>query len=88
MRKSVDVLGKKYGLHRNDVSARSSRASGAITLLLGGVDANTIKLLRRWRSDEMIRYLHISARQLIHKHAATMFSSANYTLLAPNTNNR
>ena len=54
-----------------------------MALLLGGVDANTIKMLGRWRSDEMMRYLHTSARQLVHKHASTMLASADYTLMAP-----
>ena len=83
LRLSVDKIGKKYGLRREDVSARSLRASGAMALLLGGVDANTIKMLGRLRSDEMMRYLHTSARQLVHKHASTMFTSADYTLMAP-----
>ena len=56
-----------------------------MALLLGNVDKNTIKMVGRWRSDEMMRHLHISARQLIHNHAATMYTNADYTLVVPPT---
>ena len=80
LRTAVKDIGHRYGLCPQDISARSLRASGAMALLLGGVDANTIKLLGRWRSDEMMRYLHVSAQQLVHKYA-----TADYLLLAPTT---
>eukprot|EP00588_Corethron_pennatum_P034170 CAMPEP_0194351546 /NCGR_PEP_ID=MMETSP0171-20130528/108239_1 /TAXON_ID=218684 /ORGANISM="Corethron pennatum, Strain L29A3" /LENGTH=92 /DNA_ID=CAMNT_0039119187 /DNA_START=1323 /DNA_END=1601 /DNA_ORIENTATION=+ len=79
----VEKIGKKYGLQKEDVSARNLRASGAMALLLDKVDVNTIKMLVRWPSDEMMRYLHTSARLLVHKHASTMLASTNYTLMAP-----
>jgi len=87
LRLSVEINWKRYGLRKEDVSARSLRASGAMALLLGGVDSNTIKMLGRWRNDEMMRYLYISARQLVHKHASTMFTSTDYTLMAPDAQN-
>ena len=83
LRTTVTSIGKKYGLKPADISARNLRASGAMALLLGNVDSNTIKLLGRWRSDEMMKYLHTSVMQLSRKHAATMIQAANYTLLAP-----
>ena len=83
LRTTVTSIGKKYGLKPADISARNLRASGAMALLLGNVDSNTIKLLGRWRSDEMMKYLHTSAMQLTRNHATTMFKAANYTLLAP-----
>ena len=44
LRLSVEKMGNRYGLRKEDVSARSLRASGAMSLLLGGVDANTNKM--------------------------------------------
>ena len=85
LRTSVAAIGAKFGLKPRDISALSLRASEAMALLLGNVDKNTIKMVGRWRSDEMMRYLHISARQLIHKHAATMYENSDYTLMAPPT---
>lgn len=57
----VAKIGSKYGLAPADISARSLRASGAIALLLGNVDSNITKLISRWRSTKMMKYLHASA---------------------------
>ena len=43
-----------------------------MALLLGGVDVNVIKIIGRWRSDEVLRYLHVSARSINHNHAKVM----------------
>ena len=83
LRQTVAQVGKKYGFKPADISAHSLRASGAMALFLGRVDSNTIKLLRRWQSDEMMKYLDASAQQLTQQHAATMFRAVDYTLLAP-----
>ena len=83
LRQTVAQVGKKYGLKPADISARSLRARGAMAIFLGRVDSNTIKLLRRWQSDEMMKYLDASAQQLTQQHAATMFRAVDYTLLAP-----
>ena len=48
-----------------DVSIRSTRAGGAMALLCAGVDSDRIRLLGRWRSDEMYRYLHVQAQPVM-----------------------
>ena len=80
---SIATIGTTVGLHPTDVSARSLCASGAMALLIGGVDDDVIQLIGRWRSDEMLRYLHVTARSLTHNHARIMFGAGEYELLAP-----
>jgi hypothetical protein len=43
------------------ISARSLRSGGAMALLCAGVDTDVIRLVGRWKSDEMLRYLHVQA---------------------------
>jgi hypothetical protein len=54
------------------------RAGGAMVLLLSNVDTDKIKLLGRWRSDAMMRYLHTTARPLVQGFAANMVSNGDY----------
>jgi hypothetical protein len=52
-------------LNAADISVRSLRSSGAMALLCAEVDTDRIRLLGRWRSDEMLRYLHIQALPIV-----------------------
>jgi hypothetical protein len=49
----------------SDVSARSTRAGGAMALLCAGVDTDRIRLIGRWRSNELFRYLHVQAQPVM-----------------------
>ena len=44
-----------------DVSARSLRANGSMTLLYLDVDSNISNMIGHWSSNKMLRYLHIQA---------------------------
>jgi hypothetical protein len=70
-----------YGLAPAEISARSLRAGGAMALLCAKVDTDIIKLVGRWRSDEMLRYLHLQAYPLMHNLAPAMASHGSFTLL-------
>jgi hypothetical protein len=48
-----------------DVLIRSTRAGGAMALLCAGVNFDRIRLLGRWRSDKMYRYLHVQAQHVM-----------------------
>jgi hypothetical protein len=48
-----------------DVSIRSACAGGAMALLCAGVDGDRIRMIGRWRSDEMYRYLHVQAQPAV-----------------------
>jgi hypothetical protein len=54
IRTTVTALGAQYGLAPEDISIRSLRASGAMALLCARVDTDVIRLMGRWRSDEML----------------------------------
>jgi hypothetical protein len=70
----------RLGFRPADVSARSMRAAGAMALLCANVDSNVIRLLGRWRSDEMLRYLHVQARPLMKEFAPKMLAG-DFTLM-------
>lgn len=60
LRASCKHIGPSLGLTSSDISARALRAGGAMALLRAGVDPMIIRLMGRWKSDIMIRYLHRS----------------------------
>jgi hypothetical protein len=64
-----------------DVTARSLRHGGAMARLLGGTDRDTMKLVGRWRSDAIFRYLHSQALPLIAPLASTMLRHGVFTLM-------
>ena len=80
---SVAALGSAIGFLPAKVSARSLRAAGAMALLCAHVDSDTIKLLGRWRSDEMLRYLTVQAQPVMRDFARRMLQGGHYTLLQP-----
>ena len=69
------------GFSPSDVNARSLRAGGAMALLCGRVDADTIRLVGRWKSDAMFRYLHAQALPLVRHLAHTMLTHGAFSLL-------
>ncbi len=58
-------MGPSYGITPHEISIRSLRASGAMSLLCAKVDTDMIRLMGRWRSDEMLRYLHVQSFPLL-----------------------
>ena len=64
LKDAVRFLGSSLGLTTKDVSASSLIMAGAMALLCFGVDTEIIKLVGRWRSDEMIRYLNVQVDPL------------------------
>jgi hypothetical protein len=73
-------LHPSFGFSVSDVSARSTRAGGAMALLCGGIDSDRIRLIGRWRSDEMYRYLHVQAQPVMNGVAAAMFRGGHFHL--------
>lgn len=69
------------GIDANNIAARSLRSSGAMSLLLGGMDTDRIRILGRWNSDAMFRYLHAHALPLIAGNATMMFQAGHYELV-------
>ena len=81
LRHAVSILGSSVGLVPSDVSARSLRASGAMALLCADIDHDRIKLIGRWRSDEMIRYLHVQAAPVMSKFSRAMITNGDFRLI-------
>jgi hypothetical protein len=78
---SIMALGPSISFLPNDITAKSLRAGGAMALLLAQVDTDVIRLIGRWRSDEMLRYLHLQAQPVMKNFARRMLQGGVYTLL-------
>ena len=81
LRWHAGVLEPTTGIKPADISARSLRAGGAMALLAGRCDSNIIKLLARWHSDAMMRYLHQQSLPIFQKLASKMFNHGSYSFL-------
>ena len=69
--------GTHLGLTHHDVFARYLWAAGAMALLCYGVDNDIISLIGCWRSDEMLRYLHVQAEPIMRIFSKLMISHSN-----------
>ena len=56
-----------------------------MALLCANVDQDLIKLLGRWHSDAMIRYLFVQAEPIMKKFASAMFNNGSYTFFPDDT---
>jgi hypothetical protein len=81
LRLAAAALGAAVGITPSDISVRSLRSSGAMALLCADVDTDRIRLLGRWRSDEMLRYLHVQALPIMAPLANQMVQHGYYNLL-------
>jgi hypothetical protein len=52
-----------------------------MALLCAHVDTDRIRLLGRWRSDEMLCYLHVQAYPVVADLAPAMLQHGNFTLI-------
>jgi hypothetical protein len=85
LRSAVTSHGAPLGLRPSDVSVRSLRSSGAMALFCAKVDTDQIRLLGRWRSDEMLRYLHVQAVPVVAPIASAMLRNGQFHFI-PNSN--
>lgn len=81
LRLATTLLGPALGFLPNQVSARFLRASGAMALLCADVDTDRIRLIGRWRSDEMLRYLHVQAEPVMRHLSPRMLHGGQFSLL-------
>ena len=77
----VSLSGENLGFLPKDVSARSLRAASAMALLCSGINTDIIRLIGRWRSDEMLRYLHLQAELIMRGFSKRMVTHGNYSML-------
>jgi hypothetical protein len=83
-RHATYLLGHTVGINPSDISIRSLRSSGAMALLCADVDPDRIRLLGRWRSDEMMRYLHVQAFPIVAPLASLMVQHGFFTFIPNN----
>jgi hypothetical protein len=83
LRRAAIILFPTLGFDPKNISARSLRAGGAMALLCAQVDSNVIKLIGRWRSDEMLRYLHLQSYPQMRHMAPLMASGGTFHNNAP-----
>jgi integrase len=55
-----------------EVTIKALRATGAMALITARIDSDLIRLLGRWQSDSMLRYLHVQAVPVIQNFARAM----------------
>jgi hypothetical protein len=84
LRAAAHAMGAASGTTATDISVHSLHSSGAMALLCTSVDTDKIRLLGRWRSDEMLHYLHVQAFPIIASLASQMLQHGHFALI-PNT---
>ena len=85
LRSAATINFHRTGISASDISARSLRAGGAMALLCGKVDFDIIRMLGRWHSDAMMRYLHLQAQPIMKRFAVAMYNDGNYSFLPEET---
>jgi hypothetical protein len=66
-------------VHASEISVRSLRAGGAMAMLFGKININSIPMMGQWHNDTMVRYLHVQAQPIIGNYVANMFNEGTYT---------
>ena len=75
LRQGIALVGPDdLDIKPSEVEARSLRAGGATAMLVAGIDSNVIQLIGRWKSDAMLRCLHVSANPALRQCARQMFT--------------
>jgi hypothetical protein len=66
------------GINATDISARSLQAWGAMAVVFGKINMNTIHLTGWWHSDAMMHYLHGQAHPIVRGFAVMMYNDGAY----------
>ena len=80
---SVCRIRRTVGIRPEEVSTHSLCASIVMAILIGGIDSNVIQIIRKWKSETMLCYLHILVESLTRNHAGTILTGRHYNLLVP-----
>ena len=83
LKSAARIHGAEFGIGPDDVSAGYLRSTGAMALLCGGVDSSRIRLLGRWQSWTMLRYLHLQSRAAMRGLYAAMLQGGKIDMLPP-----
>ena len=78
---AVSLSEENLGFLPKDISARSLQAAGAMAVLCSFIDTDIIQLIGHWRSDKMLRYLHLQSEPLMRGFSKQMVTHGNYSML-------
>jgi hypothetical protein len=84
LRQTCTAFGAELGIAPANISIRSLRSSGAMALLCADVDSDRIRLLGRWKSNEMLCYLHVQALPIVAPLASLMVQHGNFSFIPNN----
>ena len=77
------IHGAEFGIGPDDVNAGCLRSTGTMALFCGDVDSSCIRLLGRWQSWTMLRYLHLQSRAAMCGLSASMLQGGKIDMLPP-----
>jgi hypothetical protein len=71
----------RTGIEASEISAWSLWAGDAMALPHGRIDMSNIRMMGRWNSDAMMKYLHVQAQPVMGDYAAHMYNQGPYIFL-------
>ena len=83
LKSAARVHGAEFGIGPDDVSAGCLRSTGDMAIFCGGIDSSRIRLLGRWKSWTMLRYLHFQSRAAMRGLSAAMLQGGKIDMLPP-----
>jgi hypothetical protein len=78
LRHAITMNYHRTGIHATEVSERSLHPGGAMEMMCRKIDMNNIRMMGRWHSDAMMRYLHVQAQPIIERYTENMFNNGTY----------
>ena len=80
---TTTIIGPQVGFILEDVNALLVRFDGTMDLLMTCINTDMIRLMGRWRSNAILRYLHTTAQTFTEGFAARMVQHGYYALIPP-----
>ena len=81
LKTTVGFCRPNLGFEAKDVYSCYLHAAGDMALLYSGVDSNITNLIGRWRSNNILKYLHVQAEPLMINFLWLMLTHGNYSFL-------
>jgi hypothetical protein len=85
LRHTMTMKYHRTGIQASEISARSLQAGGAMAMMCSKIDMDKIRMMGRWHSDAMMRYLYVQCQPIIECYAANMFNNGTYTFQSDET---
>jgi hypothetical protein len=77
--KLLHTEGQCLNIKPEEIDARSLRSGGATAMLCAEIDKDLTQLQGRWKSDAMIRCLHMAAAPIVDKFAQKMLAAGDFS---------